>query len=173
MQKSQKTRPEFQEVGARYVLQRTEAQRFADRRRTAATARSLSPLFDELAGNVPGRLAFAARTNETFQGEAGSGELTAWAARAGSLVSWYPKDEGSLGRMTSGWQIAEVLPTPVGASPLQGWWLVAIPDKGEAIRAIKARHPHAAIRVNSEADAELLAKYDVRDGKIFVLVEGS
>ena len=30
-----------------------------------------------------------------------------------------------------------------------------------------------AIRVDSEADAELLAKYDVRDGKIFVLVEGS
>jgi hypothetical protein len=37
----------------------------------------------------------------------------------------------------------------------------------------KARHPHAAIRVDSEADAELLAKYDVRDGKIFVLVAGS
>ena len=51
--------------------------------------------------------------------------------------------------------------------------LFAIPDKGEAIRAIKARHPHAAIRVNLEADAELLAKYDVRDGKIFVLVGGS
>jgi hypothetical protein len=31
----------------------------------------------------------------------------------------------------------------------------------------------ATIRVDSEADAELLAKYDVRDGKIFVLVEGS
>ena len=56
---------------------------------------------------------------------------------------------------------------------LQEWSLVAIPDKGEAIRAIKARHPHAAIRVDSEADAELLAKYDVRDGKIFVLVEAS
>jgi S1-C subfamily serine protease len=55
---------------------------------------------------------------------------------------------------------------------LQEWSLVA-PDKGEAIRAIKARHPHAAIRVDSEADAELLAKYDVRDGKIFVLVEAS
>jgi hypothetical protein len=55
----------------------------------------------------------------------------------------------------------------------KGWALVAIPDKGAAIRAIKARHPHAAVRVDSEADAELLAKYDVRDGKIFVLVEGS
>ena len=78
----------------------------------------------------------------------------------------------ALGCMTTGWKIVTVL-KPSGASPLQEWSLVAIPDKGEAIRAIKARHPHAAIRVNSEADAELLAKYDVRDGKIFVLVEGS
>ena len=67
--------------------------------------------------------------------------------------------------MTTGWKIVTVLPNPSGASPLQEWSLVAIPDKGEAIRAIKARHPHAAIRVDSEADAELLAKYDVRDGK--------
>ena len=74
--------------------------------------------------------------------------------------------------MTTGWKIVTVLPNPSGASPLQ-MVARAIPDKGEAIRAIKARHPHAAIRVDSEADAELLAKYDVRDGKIFVLVEGS
>ncbi len=76
-------------------------------------------------------------------------------------------------RMAKGWKIVTVIPNPGGASPLQEWALVAIPDKAEAIRAIKARHPHAAIRVDSEADAELLAKYDVRDGKIFVLVEGS
>jgi hypothetical protein len=78
--------------------------------------------------------------------------------------------------MAKGWKIVTVLPNPGGAAPLQEWSLVAIPDKGEAIRAIKARHPHAAIRVDSEdseANAELLAKYDVRDGKIFVLVEGS
>jgi hypothetical protein len=73
--------------------------------------------------------------------------------------------------MTTGWKIVTVLPNRGGGAPLQEWTLVAIPDKGEAIRAIKARHPHAAIRVHS--DAELLAKYDVRDGKIFVLVEGS
>jgi hypothetical protein len=78
-----------------------------------------------------------------------------------------------IGRMAKGWKIVTVLPNPGGAAPLQEWSLVAIPDKGEAIRAIKARHPHAAIRVDSEANAELLAKYDVRDGKIFVLVEGS
>ena len=102
--------------------------------------------------------------------EASCGKLI-WSSRAGCRMSW--KDEVSLRCMTTGWKIVTVLPNPSGASPLQEWSLVAIPDKGEAIRAIKARHPHAAIRVDSEADAELLAKYDVRDGKIFVLVEGS
>ena len=75
--------------------------------------------------------------------------------------------------MTKGWKIVTVLPKAGSGTPLQEWSLVAIPDKAAAIRAIKARHPHAAIRVDSEADAELLAKYDVRDGKIFVLVDGS
>ena len=72
--------------------------------------------------------------------------------------------------MAKGWKIVTVLPNPGGAAPLQEWSLVAIADKSQAIRAIKARHPHAAIRVDSEADAELLAKYGVLDGKIFVLV---
>jgi hypothetical protein len=75
--------------------------------------------------------------------------------------------------MAKGWKIVTVMPNPEGATPLQEWSLVAVPDKGQAVRAIKARHPHAAVRVDSEADAELLAKYGVRDGKIFVLVEGS
>jgi hypothetical protein len=81
-----------------------------------------------------------------------------------SVVAWY---------MAKGWKIVTVLPNPGGAAPLQEWSLVAIADKSQAIRAIKARHPHAAIRVDSEADAELLAKYGVLDGKIFVLVEGT
>jgi hypothetical protein len=74
--------------------------------------------------------------------------------------------------MAKGWKIVTVLPNAGGAAPLQEWSLVAI-DKSQAIRAIKARHPHAAIRVDSEADAELLAKYGVLDGKIFVLVDGT
>jgi hypothetical protein len=82
-------------------------------------------------------------------------------------------DPCHIGRMAKGWKIVTVIPNPGGASPTLESALVAIPDKASAIRAIKARHPHAAIRVDSEADAELLAKYDVKDGKIFVLVEGS
>ena len=75
--------------------------------------------------------------------------------------------------MAKGWKIVTVIPTPGRAAPRQEWALVAIADKNAAIRAIKARHPHAAVRVDSEADADLLAKYDVKDGKIFVLVDGS
>ena len=71
-----------------------------------------------------------------------------WSSRAGCRVRPVgTKDEVSLRCMTTGWKIVTVLPNPSGASPLQEWSLVAIPDKGEAIRAIKARHPHAAIRV--------------------------
>ena len=75
--------------------------------------------------------------------------------------------------MAKGWKIVTVLPNTGSGAPLQEWLLVAIPDKARAIRPVKALHPHAAKRVDSEADAELLAKYDVRDGKIVVLVKGS
>lgn len=40
-------------------------------------------------------------------------------------------------------------------------------------RLVERARGGLAIRVDSEADAELLAKYGVRDGKMFVLVEGS
>jgi hypothetical protein len=40
-------------------------------------------------------------------------------------------------------------------------------------RLVERARGGLAIRVDSEADAELVAKYGVRDGKMFVLVEGS
>ena len=66
-----------------------------------------------------------------------------------------------------------MLPKPGGGSPLQEWCLVAIADKGSAIRAVQGAPPTRRDKGELEADAELLAKYDVKDGKIFVLVEGS
>jgi hypothetical protein len=75
--------------------------------------------------------------------------------------------------MAQGWKIVTVLPSSGSGAPRQELSLVAIADKGAAVRAVKARHPHAAIRVDCEADAELLARYDVKDGKIFVLPEGA
>ena len=75
--------------------------------------------------------------------------------------------------MAKGWKIVTVLPATRGGAPQQEWLLVAIADKNQALRAVKARHPHAAIRVDSEADAELLAKHDVKDGKIVLLLKDS
>ena len=51
----------------------------------------------------------------------------------------------------------------------QELFLVAIPDKGEAIRAVQACLPDAEIKVDSEASAELLLQYQVIDGEMFVL----
>jgi hypothetical protein len=56
--------------------------------------------------------------------------------------------------MAKGWKIVAVLPSESGGAPLQEWLLVAIPDKGQAIKVVKSLHPHAAIRVESEADPE-------------------
>jgi hypothetical protein len=38
---------------------------------------------------------------------------------------------------------------------------------------LTTRFPDADVRIDSEADSDYLAKYDVSDGQILVLVEGS
>lgn len=55
----------------------------------------------------------------------------------------------------------------------QELFLVAIPDKAEAVRAVKACLPDAEVKVDSEASPDLLAEYEVSDGEMFVLPEGS
>lgn len=52
-------------------------------------------------------------------------------------------------------------------------FLVAIPDKVEAMRAVEACLPDAELRVESEAGPEILAEYQVHDGEMFVLPAGS
>jgi hypothetical protein len=52
-------------------------------------------------------------------------------------------------------------------------WVGAASVPSAPWRPDAANQVIAAIRVDSEADAQLLAKYDVRDSKIFVLVKGS
>ena len=51
------------------------------------------------------------------------------------------------------------------------------PQKKSSTSSMRGRMipitPRRNVRVDSEADAELLAKYGVLDGKIFVLVEGT
>ena len=72
-----------------------------------------------------------------------------------------------------GWKMVAITPAEGASLPLQDWLLVAIPNKEAALLAAKARFPNAKVRVDSEADAAYLAKYDVSDGQIFALVEGS
>ena len=55
----------------------------------------------------------------------------------------------------------------------QELFLVAIPDKVEAVRAVQACLPDAEVKVDSEASPDLLTEYQVSDGEMFVLPEGS
>ena len=55
----------------------------------------------------------------------------------------------------------------------QELFLVAIPDKVEAVRAVQACLPDAEIEIASEASPNILAEYQVSNGEMFVLPEGS
>jgi hypothetical protein len=76
--------------------------------------------------------------------------------------------------MAKGWKIMAVRPGR-GASGAfrQELFLVAIPDKAEAIRAVQACLPDAELRVESEASPDICAEYQVSDGQMFVIPEGS
>ena len=75
--------------------------------------------------------------------------------------------------MAAGWNIRTSRPGVRGGLRLQGCFLVGIPDKGMAIRAVQQRLPDAEVTLDSEASAESLETYLVKPGEIFVLVEGS
>lgn len=55
----------------------------------------------------------------------------------------------------------------------QELFLVAIPDKVEAVQAVQACLPDAEVKIDSQASSDLLAEYEVPDGEMFVLPEGS
>ena len=52
-------------------------------------------------------------------------------------------------------------------------FLVAIPDKVQAVRAVQACLPDAEVKIDSEASPGIFAEYQVKDGEMFVLPEGS
>ncbi len=55
----------------------------------------------------------------------------------------------------------------------QELFLVAIPDKVEAVRAVQTCLPDAEVKIDSEASPDTLAEYQVIGGEMFVLPEGS
>jgi hypothetical protein len=75
--------------------------------------------------------------------------------------------------MAKGWKISTVRPAGGGSAMRQELFLVAIPDKVEAVRAVQACLPDAEVKIDSEASLDLLAEYQVSDGEMFVLPEGS
>jgi len=76
--------------------------------------------------------------------------------------------------MAKGWKISTAR-SGRGASGAmrQEVFLVAIPDKDEAIRAVQACLPDAEFKIESEASQDILAEYQVNEGEMFVLPEGS
>ena len=76
--------------------------------------------------------------------------------------------------MTRGWKISAVRPGRGASGALrQELFLVAIPDKTEAVRAVQACLPDAELKVDSEASPDILAEYQVVDGQMFVLPDWS
>lgn len=75
--------------------------------------------------------------------------------------------------MAKGWKISTVRLGIGGSAMRQELFLVAIPDKVEAVRAVQACLPDAEVKIDSEASPDILAEYLVNDGEIFVLPEGS
>jgi hypothetical protein len=76
--------------------------------------------------------------------------------------------------MAKGWKISTVRPGRGASGAMrQEVFLVAIPDKDEAVRAVQACLPDAEVKVDSEATSDMLAEYQVADGQMFVLPEWS
>jgi hypothetical protein len=74
--------------------------------------------------------------------------------------------------MAKGWKIRAARPGRGASGALrQEVFLVAIPDKVEAIRAVQACLPDAEVKIDSEASPDILAQYEVSDGQMFVVPE--
>ena len=76
--------------------------------------------------------------------------------------------------MAKGWKISAVRPGRGASGAMrQELFLVAIADKVQAIRAVQECLPDAEVKIDSEASPNILAEYQVNDGEMFVLPEGS
>jgi hypothetical protein len=76
--------------------------------------------------------------------------------------------------MAKGWKISTARPgRGASGAKRQEVFLVAIADQAEAVRAVQACLPDAEVKIDSEAGPEILAEYQVGDGEMFVLPDGS
>ncbi len=76
--------------------------------------------------------------------------------------------------MANGWKISAVRPGRGASGAMRReLFLVAIADKVEAVKAVQACLPDAEVKIVSEASQDILAQYEVGDGLMFVIPEGS
>jgi hypothetical protein len=76
--------------------------------------------------------------------------------------------------MAKGWKISAMRPGRGASGALRReLFLVAIPDKADAVRAVQACLPDAEVKIESEASPDMLAEHQLPDGEMFVLPEGS
>ncbi len=76
--------------------------------------------------------------------------------------------------MAKGWKISTRRPGRGASGAVRHEvFLVAIPDKVEAVRAVQACLPDAEVTIDSEASPDILAEYQVNNGEMFVLPAGS
>jgi len=76
--------------------------------------------------------------------------------------------------MAKGWKVSAVRPGRGASGAMrQELFLVAVPDKVEAVRAVQACLPDAEVKIDSEASQDILAEYQMIDGEMFALPEGS
>ena len=76
--------------------------------------------------------------------------------------------------MAKGWKISTARPGRGASGAMrQEVFLVAIPDKEEAIRAVQACLPDAEVKVECEASPDMLAEYQINEGEMFVLPQAS
>jgi hypothetical protein len=68
--------------------------------------------------------------------------------------------------MSKGWFISALSPN---GSASRVRFLVAIRDRGAALRAIEAWYPGSRVVLEGEAGVESIARHRVRDGTIFML----
>ena len=77
-----------------------------------------------------------------------------------------------LGYMAKGWIIIAQRKQVGSGAPLKEWYAVAIPDRAEAVEAVRLRKNllDATLTVESEASPEYLDQLDVKNGQILSIV---
>jgi hypothetical protein len=74
--------------------------------------------------------------------------------------------------MANGWKIRATRPGRGASGAMRREiFLVAIPDKLEALRAVQTCLPDAEVKIDSEASRDMFMEHQMNDGEMLVLPE--